>query len=152
MIILDNSVLSAFKRLDLLSHLEKLLTSAIISKEILNEYSLEWQKNIPNWIKILESDKSIQLKDIPISLSPADLSIIRLALKLNKPIATDDKLIRRYSKKLKIPITGSLGLLKTLYQKNLFKSKEEYQSYLNKLQEDVYISDDLMKWAMEDLR
>ena len=92
----------------------------------------------------------MQLKDIPISLSSADLSIIRLALKLNKPIASDDRSIRNYSKKVGIPITGSLGLLKTLYKKNLFKTKDEYQYYLNKLQKDVYISDELMKWAIED--
>ena len=150
MIILDNSVLSAFTRLNLLSYLEKLFTSAIISKEISEEYSQEWKNNIPNWIEISESDKSVQLKDIPISLSSADLSIIRLALKLNNPIASDDRSIRNYSKKLGIPITGSLGLIKTLYKMNLIKTKDEYQYYLDKLKKDVYISDELMKWAMED--
>ena len=39
MIILDNSVLSAFKRLKLLSHLKELVSSAMISKEVLNEYT-----------------------------------------------------------------------------------------------------------------
>ena len=39
MIILDNSVLSAFRRLKLLSNLNKLISSAIISKEVFNEYS-----------------------------------------------------------------------------------------------------------------
>jgi len=39
MIILDNSVLSAFKRLKLLSYLKELVSSAMISKEVLNEYT-----------------------------------------------------------------------------------------------------------------
>jgi len=55
MIILDNSVLSAFRRLKLLSNLNKLISSAIISKEVFNEYSKQWQKKIPNWIKILNN-------------------------------------------------------------------------------------------------
>ena len=44
MIILDNSVLSAFKRLNLLSHLKELISTAIISKEILEEYSEHWRR------------------------------------------------------------------------------------------------------------
>jgi hypothetical protein len=38
MIILDNSVLSAFRRLKLLSKLKKLIFYALISKEVFNEY------------------------------------------------------------------------------------------------------------------
>lgn len=150
MIILDNSVLSAFTRLKLLPSLEKLIPSAIISKEILNEYSLQWQQTIPKWIRILQSDESILLKDIPLTLSPADLSIIRLALEHKSPIASDDRPLRLYAEKLGISITGSLGLLKALYQKKIIETREEYITLLNSLEEDVYISDELMKWALED--
>ncbi len=80
MIILDNSVLSSFKRLELLSHLKKLISSAMISKEVLNEYTEQWQKTIPNWIKIMQPSEDIILESTPISLSPADLSLIRLSL------------------------------------------------------------------------
>ena len=59
MIILDNSVLSAFKRLKLLSKLKKLISSAMISKEVFNEYSDQWQKEIPNWIEIKQLDDEI---------------------------------------------------------------------------------------------
>jgi len=150
MIILDNSVLSSFTRLKILSYLEKFIPSVIISKEILNEYSLQWQKTVPKWIKILQSDDSIPLKDIPLSLSSADLSIIRLALEHQKPIASDDRSLRLYAEKLGLPITGSLGLLKAFYQKKLIETREEYISLLNSLKEDVYIADELMKWALED--
>ena len=139
MIILDNSVLSAFTRLKLLPSLKLLFPSVIISKEILDEYSLQWQKeNIPNW------------KKIPLSLSSADLSVIRLALEHDKPIASDDRPLRIYAEKLGILITGSLGLLKLLYKKRIIENLDEYITYLNSLQEDVYISDELMKWALEE--
>lgn len=151
MIILDNSVLSAFTRLKLLPSLKLLFPSVIISKEILDEYSLQWQEvNIPNWINILKSNENITLKKIPLSLSSADLSIIRLALEHDKPIASDDRPLRIYAEKLGILITGSLGLLKLLYKKRIIENLDEYITYLTSLQEDIYISDELMKWALEE--
>ena len=150
MIILDNSVLSAFTRLKLLASLEKLFSSIIISKEIFEEYSLQWRRTIPSWIKIFKSDENIVLKDIPSSLSSADLSIIRLALEHDSLIASDDRPLRKYSEKLGILITGSLGLLKALYQKKIIKTQEEYIIFLNSLKEDVYISKELLKWALNN--
>lgn len=90
------------------------------------------------------------MKDIPLSLSSADLSIIRLALEHNKGIASDDRPLRIYVEKLGITITGSLGLLKALYKNKIIKTRDEYITYIGSLQEDVYISDELMKWALED--
>ncbi|GAI66671.1 unnamed protein product, partial [marine sediment metagenome] len=136
MIILDNSVLSAFKRLKLLSHLKELVSSAMISKEVLNEYTEQWQKTIPNWIKILQPSKEIILESTPISLSSADLSLMRLALEFKIPIASYDKTLRLFAKNLGISITGSLGLLKSLYQNKIIKTREEYISYLDSLQKD----------------
>lgn len=123
MIILDNSILSAFKRLELLSHLKELISSAMISKEVFNEYTEQWQKTIPNWIKILQPSDDIILKSPPVSLSSADLSIIKLGLEYKIPIASDDKTIRQFAKNLGISITGSLGLLKSLYQNKIIKRR-----------------------------
>ncbi len=150
MIILDNSVLSAFRRLKLLSNLNKLISSAIISKEVFNEYSKRWQKKIPNWIKIKQPSDDIILESSPVSLSIVDLSLIRLALEHKIPIATDDKPLRQFAKNLGISIVGSLGLLKSLYQSKIIKTREEYLSFLESLQEDIFISDELMKWALEE--
>jgi len=150
MIILDNNVLSAFKCLELLPHLKELVSSAMISKEVLNEYTEQWQKTIPNWIKILQPSKEIILESTPISLSSADLSLMRLALEFKIPIASDDKTLRQFAENLGISITGSLGLLKSLYQNKIIKTREEYIYYLDSLQKDIYISDELMKWALEE--
>lgn len=150
MIILDNSVLSAFTRLKLLSSLKLLFSTIFISKEIIEEYSNEWKEMIPNWVKILSSNRDIPLENIPLSLSSADLSIIKLALEYNMPIASDDRPLRNYAIKLEIKITGSLGLLKLLYKKRIIKSREKYIHYLNSLQEDIYISEDLLKWALDE--
>ncbi|TFF90064.1 MAG: hypothetical protein EU548_04885 [Promethearchaeota archaeon] len=89
MIIFDNSVLSSFERLKLLSRLKQLLKSGIISREVHNEYSIQWQKKIPKWIKILQPKEYITLESPPLSLSSADLSLIKLSLEYKVPIATD---------------------------------------------------------------
>jgi len=150
MIILDNCVLSAFKRLDLFSHLRALISSAITSQEVLNEYSLQWKKSIPDWIKIQSAQKVIELEQIPGSLSSADLSLIRLALEKKVPIASDDKPLRHYAKKLGLSVIGSLALLKSLYKKGIIKTRKEFLSLLELLQEDIYLTEELMKWALED--
>jgi predicted nucleic acid-binding protein len=139
-----------YTRLKLLSSLKKIIQKAIISNEILKEYSLEWSKKIPKWIEIKESKKEYKLENVSQALSQSDLSIIKLALEFQIPIASDDKILRNYAKNLGIGITGSLGLLKILYQKAIIKNREAYMKYLFSLQEDVYISDDLMRWALED--
>jgi len=149
-VILDNSVLSVFTRLNLLSQLKELLTSAMISKDVLDEYSEYWQKRIPNWIKIMEPNERIKVQSSPASLSSADLSLIKLSLEKKIPIASDDKPLRQFAKKLGISITGSLGLLKVLYQKRIIKTKEEYMTFLISLEKDIYISDELKKWALEE--
>jgi len=130
--------------------LKLLFSTVFISKEITEEYSNEWREKIPNWVKILSSNRDIPLENIPLSLSSADLSIIKLALDYNMPITSDDRPLRNYAIKLEIKITGSLGLLKLLYKKRIIKSREKYIHYLNSLQEDIYISEDLIKWALDE--
>ena len=150
MLILDNSVLSAFKRLKLLSKLKKLISKAMISQEILDEYSKQWQKKFPKWINTMQPKQASTMESIPVSLSIADVSIIRLALELNLPIASDDRPLRVYAKQLGIPVIGSLALLKKLYEREIIKTRKDYFTYLEKLQKDIYLSDDLMKWALEN--
>ena len=97
MIIFDNSVLSAFKHLKLLSKLKILISTIIISKEVFNEYSKQWKRSIPKWINIQQPNEERVLEPIPASLSIADISLIRLALELKIPIASDDKPLRLYA-------------------------------------------------------
>lgn len=149
MIILDNSVLSAFTRLNLLSKLKELISSVIISQDVLEEYSEHWQKKFPGWIKIIDPSKDIQLEKSPVSLSSADLSLIKLGLEYKIPIASDDKPLRQFAKSLGIPITGSLGLIKTLFQNKIIKTEDEYVAVLDSLQKHLYVSAELLNWALK---
>ncbi|MBN1799907.1 MAG: hypothetical protein JW891_00275 [Candidatus Lokiarchaeota archaeon] len=150
MIILDNSVLSAFTRLGLLDSLKHLFSTAIISRDILSEYSQKWRDAIPEWIQVVQSDRKIFLSNVPSSMSLADASVVKLALRLQKPIASDDRPLRNYAKMLGISVTGSLGLLNLLFKKKIIPTREKYLYYLNLLQEDVYISEEHLRWALEE--
>jgi len=66
------------------------------------------------------------------------------------PIASDDRPLRKYAEKLGIKMTGSLVILKLLYKRKIIKSWEDYMAHLNSLQKDIYISDELMDWALKE--
>lgn len=151
MIILDNSVLSAFTRLKLLPQLKEWISSATITKDFSIEYTRYWHKTIPNWIKIKEPNENIEIPNPSVSLSIADLSLIKLGLDLNIPIASDDNPLRQFAKKLGITVTGTLGLLKALFQNNIIKTLDEYMASLKALQKELYISKELLDWALKGL-
>jgi len=57
--------------------------------------------------------------------------------------------LRLYAKELGISVIGSLALLKILYKRRIIKTRKDYIAYLETLQEDIYLSEELMKWALE---
>ncbi|MHA1910684.1 MAG: hypothetical protein ACTSYA_03215 [Candidatus Kariarchaeaceae archaeon] len=150
MIILDNSVLSAFTRLNLFDKLRILFPNAYVSQAIYEEYTEKWKDQIPSWIKIIKNMTKIVLEKIPLSLSPADISVIKLSLDLKKPIASDDRDLRDYAKGLNIAITGSLGIIKTLFDRQIIKTREEYIEILNSLSQDIFLTDELLQWALKE--
>ncbi|MBD3190657.1 MAG: hypothetical protein GF308_08430 [Candidatus Heimdallarchaeota archaeon] len=150
MIILDNSVLSAFTRLALFNKLQELFAKVYISEDIYEEYSKKWKKQIPSWISIRKIEKKIDFEKVPLSLSPADLSVIKLVLSLKVPIASDDRELRSFAKHLGITITGSLGIIKMLFKQRIIKSKEEYLDILQALSQDIFLTNELYKWALEE--
>lgn len=66
-------------------------------------------------------------------------------------LATDDKVLRREAEKRSIKVIGSLGLLKLLYLKRIIEKKDHYLSFLEKLQEDLYIQEELLEWAKKEI-
>ena len=94
--------------------------------------------------------EKISLQDVPLSLSTNDLSIIHLGLNFNSPIASDDIPLRNYAKKYGLQVIGSLGLLKTLHKQKIIPHRAKYIELVESLSEDVYISEELKKWALID--
>lgn len=149
MLILDNSVLSAFVRLNLLEHLQLLVSEVLVSQEIVLEYSQTWQHALPDWITITQSTPHHLATAPPPSLSKADLSTIHLALEYGHPLASDDQNLRNFAKELGINVTGSLGLLKTMYQRKIIPNKQDFMNYIEALRQDVFLSEELYRWALD---
>ena len=147
MIVLDNSVLSAFYRLNLVSELRDLKSLIYITPEIVEEYSTKWLDKLPSLIvvKEVEAEKILSRSN----LSESDLSVVNLALQLKCQLATDDLEIRKVANEYKIPVTGSLGILKSLYLRNIISNKDRYQTLVNKLSQDVYLTNELLNWALD---
>ena len=149
MLVLDSTVLSSFIKLGLLEKLANLLSPLYITKEIFTEYQTYGVQDIQQWVSVTDSKEDQELGKIPSSLSKADLSVIRLALENNYGLASDDRSLRKTAQQLGILVTGSLGLLKELFKSKIIESKSEYIDLLNQLQQDIYLSDELLRWALE---
>ena len=146
MIVLDNSVLSALTNLDVLDKLMLIFPEVYITQSILEEYSTKWKEIIPKNINIIKIDNEFQ--NAPLSLSDTDLDVLTLAITNNSLLATDDRNLRKFSKQNNILVTGSLGLIRQMYLSSLFDSDEMYINTISSLSKDVFLSQDLIDWAL----
>jgi len=150
MLILDTSVLSTFTYLGLLEELRQLNITYAITPDVLEEFSKKWVKTkIPSWINIDTPSDKIKIESL--SMSTTDTSLISLAIEKKSMIATDDLAPRKIAKDRDIAVVGTLGLLKLLYTQNIIQTREIYLNYLEKLRTDLYLSDDLLEWAIKDI-
>jgi len=150
MLILDTSVLSTFTYLGLLEELRQLNITYAITPDVLEEFSKKWVKTkIPSWINIDTPSDKIKIESL--SMSTTDTSLISLAIEKKSMIATDDLALRKIAKDRDIAVVGTLGLLKLLYTQNIIQTREIYLNYLEKLRTDLYLSDDLLEWAIKDI-
>lgn len=150
MLILDTSVLSTFTYLGLLEQFRKLNLNYVITPDVLEEFSKKWAKTeIPSWINI--DVPSNIIKPESLSISATDMSLISLAVEKRFVIATDDLALRKIANDRNIAVVGTLGLLKLLYNQKIIHTKEAYLNYLEKLRTDLYLSDELIEWAIKDI-
>ena len=149
MLVLDNSVLSAFTKLDLLAELGSHVKKGLISWEILKEHSQKWESVLPEWINVVKPEPEELESNPPASLSRADISGVFLSTQFQCSLASDDLDLRKFATSLDIKITGSLGLLKAMYLKNIIKNKGDYYLHVDLLRTDVYFTEDLYEWARD---
>jgi predicted nucleic acid-binding protein len=107
-IITDTSCLIALSRMDMLFVLKELYREILITPEIAKEYG----DSLPDWVLIS------QVKDVRFQrllsdyLDKGEASAIALALELkNCTLILDDLKVRKEAEKLRLPYTGTLGVL-----------------------------------------
>ena len=74
-----------------------------------------------------------------------------MAVKEQALLATDDKALREAAKNHSVKVIGSLGLLKLFYLQGIITKKKHYLSFLEKLQEDLYLTKELIDWAKKGI-
>ena len=153
MIILDNSVISAFceiGRFELLHRiLLKLDLQAIVPTTVLKEMIFDESLAVvttgntdeKKWIKVVPVDGYSAYLN---TLHSGEAGVIALAKQINAIVVLDDLDARKVAKKENIKLTGTLGLIKIGYELCPIKDKQELQTIINELQSVCFsMSDDL---------
>ena len=150
MIILDNSVLSAFTRLDQLCLVRELFNDVVIPLGVYEEYRGRWgSKALPNWI-IIERLGEEEFKEAELlNLGAGEAQSIILAAQQGCFLGLDDENARETAKNKCINVIGSIGILRIAYESGLIETRDQYKDLISKLSEDLYLENWLLKWAFE---
>ncbi len=148
-IVLDNTVLSVFKRLCEIDLLKKLLTGDIlIPVAVADEYLQIGECSDLEGFNIVDSRGNI---DYP--LGRGESQAILLAKEKNCIFATDDRMARVYANKIGIATTGTIGILAAGVSKGLI-TRQKAIDILNNIQSQklLYLSDEIFEYAMEKIK
>jgi len=149
MIIVDNSVLSAFKRLGVLDLLRQLFDDVMITPGVLDEFSRKWGREaLPRWMRIGGLDELMLREAETLRLGRGEAESIVLAQRLGCLLAVDDEKARSVAKGKGIPVIGSVGILRLAYEHCPIETRHELEELLTRLSEDLYLEDWLIKWAL----
>jgi predicted nucleic acid-binding protein len=108
LVIADASVLIIFDKIERLDILRDLYQEILTTPEI----SGEFQKSLPDWIKVKPPGNKKYQKLIENHLDVGEASAIALAMEDKESlIILDDLRARKYAKRLGIKITGTLGVI-----------------------------------------
>ncbi|NIM12333.1 MAG: DUF3368 domain-containing protein [Candidatus Aminicenantes bacterium] len=107
-IILDSSSIIALYKLNLIEILKDLYNSINVPEAVISELG----HDLPHWIRILPVDDINKAKDFRKMLGDGESEVITLGIeKENYVLVLDDLRARQTARKLKLKITGLLGIL-----------------------------------------
>ncbi|PNR96152.1 MULTISPECIES: DUF3368 domain-containing protein [Petrotoga] len=125
----DTSCLIVLDNIDMLFILKELYGNIFITQEVLKEF----EKPIPEWIKVREVNDKKYLKLLSTFIDLGEASSIALALEKEDVILIlDDLKARKLANKLNLQITGTLGVIISAKNKNIISSLEEVLNKLKK--------------------
>jgi len=125
----DTSCLIVLDNIDMLFILKELYENIFITQEVLKEF----EKPIPEWIKVREVNDKKYLKLLSTFIDLGEASSIALALEKEDIILIlDDLKARKLANKLNLQITGTLGVIVSAKNKHIISSLEEVLNKLKK--------------------
>lgn len=148
-VVLDNTVLSVFKKLDEINLLKKVLTdNVLIPAGVVDEYLQIGDYSDLKHFSIIEVKG-----DINYSMGKGETQAVLLAREKNCVFATDDRRARVYANKNGIKITGTVGILIAGVSKGVI-TKQKAIDILNNIQSQrlLYLSDEIYEYAMNKIK
>ncbi len=124
MIVSDSTaliILLDLKRIDLL---ENIFEKVIIPKSVYAEISVKKPIDLPEFIDVINVNKSDILHTLKLLLDQGESEAIALAKALNMPIIIDEKKGRKIAKNLNIKIIGLLGIIYLNVKKGFLTKKD----------------------------
>lgn len=150
MIILDNSVLSAFKRLNALHLIKKLFKDVAVPTKVYEEFVRRWSTaEFPTWIRVQAISHELIEEAKKLKLGIGEAQAIVLAKRKGCLLALDDEKARQVALKSSVDLLGSVGILRMAYEYCPIQTKEQLKKLVNKLAEDLYLEKWLIKWVLE---
>lgn len=150
MIILDNSVLSAFKRLNALNLINELFKNVVVPTKVYEEFMIKWSPaEFPTWLKVETLSTELIDEAKKLKLGTGEAQAIVLAKRKNYLLALDDEKARQEALKKGIDLIGSAGILRIAYEYCPIQTKEQLKKLLNKLAGDLYLENWLIKWVLK---
>lgn|GEM_PF-7034869 len=150
MIILDNSVLSAFKRLNTVNLINKLFKNAVAPTKVYEEFIRKWgPTGFPTWIKVEKLNSELIDEAKKLELGMGEAQAITLAKHKDCLLALDDEKARQEAMKRAIDLIGSAGILRMAYEHCSIPTKGQLKKLASKLVEDLYLEKWLIKWILE---
>jgi predicted nucleic acid-binding protein len=141
-IVIDTSCLILLHKIGRISLLKSLFGRVYTSSVVAKEYG----NTLPDFINVINAKDKTYQKILENFLDAGEASIIALALeKENSLLIIDETKGRKEAKKLKLNLTGTIGLLITAKEKGLLDSVSNIFDDINKT--DFRISNDLINEA-----
>jgi len=149
-IILDNSVLSALKRLNALHLVKELFKNVVVPVRVHEEFTGRWSPaEFPARLRVEKLDFKLAEEAEKTELGIGEAQAIILAEHRNCLLALDDEKAREEAVKRGVIIAGSAGILRMAYEHCPIQTKEQLKKLLDKLAENLYLESWLVKWVLE---
>ncbi len=150
MIILDNSVLSAFKRLNALHLIKELFKEIVIPAKVYEEFMRRWSPaEFPAWLRVETLNYKLIEEVEKTKLGIGEAQAVVLAKHRNCLLALDDERAREEAVNRGVTLIGSSGILRLAYECCPIRTKKRLRKLLHKLAEDLYLESWLIEWVLE---
>ncbi len=138
MVLVDNTVLSNFAKVNRLDLLKKVLKKVYVTEQVLEEFKLGAVRGVLPVVSLdfevlkLEGEEIELYNSLRVKLGKGEASCLAIAKNRNMKFLTDDSDARKVANILGVPVSGTVGVLVRCIEKNII-SKEEGDQILKEM-------------------